>query len=136
MYVYCIYIHVNVFVQGPHDVGGRLDSGIHMSVLIPPPEDTLTTSTTTLNLGRSDHPTSIWEKQIHALLVLLATYKPAALMTTDELRRGVECLEPKSYDTWGYVLIHVPRLCCVVLCCVVLALTNCTYRCMQLVCDA
>lgn len=42
-----------------------------------------------------------WEKSIHAILVLLATHAPP-LITTDELRRGVESLEEKAYREWGY----------------------------------
>jgi len=40
-----------------------------------------------------------FEKSIHALLVCLARKN---LLTTDELRRGVESLEEDSYHRWGY----------------------------------
>jgi hypothetical protein len=46
-----------------------------------------------------DKPLKFHEKQTHALLVYLSS---KALITTDELRRGVEALEPESYRDWGY----------------------------------
>jgi nitrile hydratase subunit alpha len=49
----------------------------------------------------TDRPLSFWEYSIHALLVILAQKTPS-LMTTDELRRGVENLEPHAYSTWDY----------------------------------
>jgi nitrile hydratase subunit alpha len=49
----------------------------------------------------TDHPLTYWEYSIHALLVILAQKTPS-LMTTDELRRGVESLEPNAYSGWGY----------------------------------
>jgi hypothetical protein len=49
----------------------------------------------------TDRPLSFWEFSIHALLVILAQKNPS-LMTTDELRRSVEALEPNAYSTWGY----------------------------------
>jgi nitrile hydratase subunit alpha len=49
----------------------------------------------------TDHPLTYWEYSIHALLVILAQKTPS-LMTTDELRRGVESLEPTAYSGWGY----------------------------------
>jgi hypothetical protein len=49
----------------------------------------------------SPHPMQHWEYSIHALLVVLATQSPP-LITTDELRRGVESLEAASYRDWGY----------------------------------
>lgn len=72
-------------VGGPHDLGGvcvdMLDNG---GVI-----------------DWADKPLQHWELQMHALLVCLATAKPA-LMTTDELRRGVEALEPRVYHDWNY----------------------------------
>ena len=53
-------------------------------------------------LNPSDVPLTLWEKRIHALLVVLSTAKPSSLLTTDELRRGVEGLEQDSYRLWGY----------------------------------
>lgn len=48
-----------------------------------------------------DKPIFHWEKSIHALLVALASSVPP-MITTDELRRAVENLEPISYMKWGY----------------------------------
>eukprot|EP01033_Poteriospumella_lacustris_P005912 gene5912-4247_t len=42
-----------------------------------------------------------WELSVHALLVILASRKPP-LMSTDELRRAVEALEPTVYNSWDY----------------------------------
>lgn len=64
-----------------HDLGGRQDL-----------EEIVVT----------DRPLCYWEYSIHALLVLLAQHTPFPLLTTDELRRGVENLEPKAYSTWEY----------------------------------
>eukprot|EP00388_Colpodella_angusta_P025586 GDKK01003095.1.p1 GENE.GDKK01003095.1~~GDKK01003095.1.p1 ORF type:complete len:169 (+),score=26.67 GDKK01003095.1:1-507(+) len=47
-------------------------------------------------------PNTYWESSIHALLVVLATKKPVALVTTDENRRCVEGLEREAYRDWGY----------------------------------
>ena len=47
----------------------------------------------------ADAPLAHWEFQTHALLVCLARKR---LLTTDELRRGVEGLEPTAYATWSY----------------------------------
>jgi hypothetical protein len=49
-----------------------------------------------------DKPMHYWEYQVHAMLCLLATAKPLPLLTTDELRRGVEALDPEVYIRWGY----------------------------------
>jgi nitrile hydratase subunit alpha len=48
-----------------------------------------------------DKPLLFWEQSIHAVSVLLSSRKPA-VVSTDELRRGVEALEPSSYESWGY----------------------------------
>ena len=53
-------------------------------------------------LNPIDVPLTLWEKRIHALLVVLSTAKPTPLLTTDELRRGVESLEEESYRQWSY----------------------------------
>lgn len=69
-----------VGVGGVHDVGGA-----HIDGAIEP----------------VDHSSlTYWERSIHAVLVLLASQKPP-LLTTDELRRGVESLELKAYESWG-----------------------------------
>lgn len=49
----------------------------------------------------ADKELKYWEKCIHSLLVVLATKSPP-LITTDELRRGVENLEENIYKEWGY----------------------------------
>jgi hypothetical protein len=48
-----------------------------------------------------DPPNTFHEKSIHALLIILAS-KSEPLMTTDELRRSVESLEPDTYKEWSY----------------------------------
>lgn len=70
-------------VGGAHDLGGalRLDG------------DGL--------VDLKDKKLSHWEISIHAVLVILASRSPP-LMTTDELRRTVEALEPEVYHSWGY----------------------------------
>ena len=66
-----------------HDIGGKVfDSNNEINI--------------------SDPPLTHWEKGIHALLVILSTFKPSALLTTDELRRTVENLEPIAYHNWDY----------------------------------
>jgi hypothetical protein len=72
--------------NGPHDLGGLDPSEL-------------------LNNGKIDivdKPMHYWEYQVHAMLCLLATAKPFSLITTDELRRGVEALDPTIYISWGY----------------------------------
>lgn len=49
-----------------------------------------------------DPPLTLFEKSVHALLVILSTKMPMPLITTDELRRAVESLDPQAYDTWSY----------------------------------
>lgn len=49
----------------------------------------------------TEKPLQQWEYQIHALLVVLSTKSPP-LLSTDELRRGVESLEREVYESWGY----------------------------------
>ena len=39
-----------------------------------------------------------WEKNVHALLVVLASKLPKPLLTTDELRRGIESLDATAYS--------------------------------------
>lgn len=64
---------------GPHDYGGV---DVNETVVI------------------HDHTVlSQWEKSVHALLVILSSN---SLITTDELRRGVESLNEASYSEWGY----------------------------------
>src|SRR5262249_37838209 len=50
---------------------------------------------------RSEHELALWEKQVNALFSLLVD--PARrVLTTDELRRGIEALGPGEYDHLGY----------------------------------
>lgn len=67
---------------GPHDVGG-------VDELLGIPVDV------------TDQPLAHWERQCHALLVTLVG---AGRLSTDELRRGIESLEPRVYTSaeWGY----------------------------------
>lgn len=52
-------------------------------------------------LDRSEHVYAPWEVRTHALLVLLA--EPCrAVMTVDELRRGIESLGAEEYDRLSY----------------------------------
>lgn len=48
---------------------------------------------------KSDKPLQRWEVETHALLVLLVS---ASKMKVDELRAGIEALEPVKYLAWGY----------------------------------
>jgi Nitrile hydratase beta subunit len=49
----------------------------------------------------TDHAKALWEKRVHAMLVLLAD--PARrVMTVDELRRGIESLGAAEYDRLSY----------------------------------
>lgn len=72
---------------GVHDMGGVLLPSISMLE-------------GSLLLARDSQTTlSQWELRVHALLVLLCS---KSLMTTDEMRRGVEGLEREAYASWGY----------------------------------
>jgi hypothetical protein len=75
----------NVLHDGNQDVGGLL------------PEDLKEYG----KIDVTDKTLQLWELQIHALLVLLSVHQPP-YMTVDELRRGVEALEPDAYINWGY----------------------------------
>lgn len=55
-----------------------------------------------LSLGPIDkdqHDYALWEKRVDAMLVLLAN---KGLITTDELRRGIETLGADVYERLGY----------------------------------
>ena len=52
-----------------------------------------------LSIDTSDKPIQLWERQTHAILVLLSGMK---LVTVDELRRAVESLHPEHYNSWTY----------------------------------
>ncbi len=52
-------------------------------------------------IDRSEHEYAPWEKRVHALQILLSD--PACgLMSTDELRRGIESLGAAEYDRLTY----------------------------------
>jgi hypothetical protein len=52
-------------------------------------------------LDLSEHNYAPWEKRTHAMMVLLA--EPGrGVMTTDELRRGIESLGAAEYDRLSY----------------------------------
>ena len=50
---------------------------------------------------QSEHDYAPWEKRVDAILRLLADPK-RRLITTDELRRGIEELGPGAYDEMSY----------------------------------
>jgi hypothetical protein len=50
---------------------------------------------------REEHDYAPWEKRVDAILRLLADGK-RRLITTDELRRGIEELGPGAYDQMSY----------------------------------
>src|SRR5262245_58411083 len=52
-------------------------------------------------IDRCDHDKALWEKRVHALLVLLAN-PDRPLMNVDELRRGIESLGEHEYDRLSY----------------------------------
>lgn len=52
------------------------------------------------SIDRSQHEFAYWEKQVDALLVLLADR--CQLMRVDELRRGIETLGEEAYNTLSY----------------------------------
>ena len=49
----------------------------------------------------SEHEYALWEKRVHALVVLLSD-SSRNLMTVDELRRGIETLGAEDYDRLSY----------------------------------
>lgn len=51
-------------------------------------------------IDRPEHELADWEQEVRALFRLLKTSK--GLVSTDELRRGIEGLEPKEYENLGY----------------------------------
>jgi hypothetical protein len=52
-------------------------------------------------IDRSEHQDAPWEKRVHALLVLLSD-PSRDLVSTDELRCGIEALGALQYDRLGY----------------------------------
>ena len=64
-------------MRGYHDIGG-LPSGV---------------------IERGQHDYALWEKRVDAMLVLLSSKK---LITTDELRLGIETLGADAYERLSY----------------------------------
>ncbi|MBC6439008.1 MAG: nitrile hydratase subunit beta [Rhodospirillales bacterium] len=52
-------------------------------------------------IERHEHALAHWEKQVDAMLILLADPQRGA-MRVDELRRGIESLPPDAYDRMSY----------------------------------
>jgi len=50
-------------------------------------------------LDMSERSYELWERNVHALMVLLVT---KGALTVDEMRRAIEYLPPAVYATWGY----------------------------------
>ncbi len=50
-------------------------------------------------IDRTEHDAELWEKRVHALLMLLSEQK---LMSVDELRHGIETLGSTEYDRLSY----------------------------------
>ena len=50
-------------------------------------------------IDRTEHELAPWENEVRALYRLL---RDAGLVTTDELRRGIEGLSLEEYETLGY----------------------------------
>ena len=50
-------------------------------------------------IDKSDHPVMDWEVRISAVLGAL---RGKGLIGTDELRRGIESIEPGKYESLGY----------------------------------
>ncbi|KNC51841.1 nitrile hydratase [Thecamonas trahens ATCC 50062] len=74
------------FGRGPHDVGGAIVS---------PDEATAFKA----ELGKEGAPAALWEVRTHALLGLVVG---KGLMTVDELRAGIEGLDPVAYGGLSY----------------------------------
>ncbi len=51
-------------------------------------------------VDKSEYEYAPWEKRVDAILSLLAQEK--RLMRVDELRRGIESLDPDAYNTLSY----------------------------------
>ncbi len=52
-------------------------------------------------IDRCEHDKALWEKRVHALLVLLAR-PDREVMNVDELRRGIESLGSAEYEHLSY----------------------------------
>eukprot|EP01038_Epipyxis_sp_PR26KG_P005954 gene5954-8207_t len=81
---------------GSHDLGGCVDSSI-------------------IEVDVGDRKLMHWELATHALLVILSSYKPYALVTTHELRRAVESMDKNVYIQWGYYEKWSAAMCTILL---------------------
>jgi len=70
----------SIGIGGAHDLGGVGNTG---------------------PIVLEEKPITFWQQSVHALAVSLASRTPC-LVSTDELRRATEQLEPECYKTWGY----------------------------------
>jgi hypothetical protein len=52
-------------------------------------------------IDRCEHDKALWEKRVHALIVLLSR-RDREIMNVDELRRGIESLGSAEYDQLSY----------------------------------
>lgn len=52
-------------------------------------------------VDRAEHEPALWEKRVHALMILLSEPE-RRLMTVDELRRGIEGLGEAEYNRMAY----------------------------------
>lgn len=50
-------------------------------------------------IDQEEHPAMDWEVRMSALLGAL---RGKGLMRTDEMRRGIEAIEPSKYESMGY----------------------------------
>ena len=50
-------------------------------------------------IDRSEHEYSMWEKNTHALMMVLVRHGHINL---DEFRRAIEAIEPEQYEAIGY----------------------------------
>jgi len=62
----------------------------------------------------TEHDYAPWEKRVDALMMLLRDDK-RRLITVDELRRGIESIEPAAYDQLGYYHRWISSLCHILL---------------------
>ena len=52
-------------------------------------------------VAKTEHDYAEWERKVDALMMLL-TRRDRAVITVDELRRGIEQLGPDAYDRMSY----------------------------------
>ncbi len=65
-------------MSGTHDMGGRRNDD---------------------PIDQAEHVFSDWERHTHAMVGVL---REKRLITTDELRRGIESIAPKEYESMSY----------------------------------